>query len=438
MAHKIDSASGSITLISEDGSGNVNLTLPRAGLGTAASADTGTAAGNIPVLDGSGQIASGVLTNAAVADNAITLAKMAHGTDGELITYDATGAPANVAVGTSGQVLTSGGAGVAPTFQAAAGATDIDELSDGTTSGTNNVGLGSTALTSNTTGSWNTAVGSAPLNANTTGYENAAIGWNAMYSNTTGYTNTAVGSTALYNNTTGRQNTAIGSKALYTNTANFNTAIGDSSLRLNTTGYENAAIGWNAMYSNTTGYRNTGLGKSALEAHTTGNWCTGVGYYAEASSATASSEMTLGNTNISNLRCNDTSISSLSDQRDKAEITDLPDSAGLDLINSLRPVTYFWDRREWYEDGVTDGSKIKRDYRTWKHNSGQRQGFIAQEVESAISGHKYLEDSQVVNGTEDKKEFAPQHLLTNAIKAIQQLSAEVEILKSEIATLKGV
>jgi hypothetical protein len=65
MAHKIDSASGSITLISEDGSGNVNLTLPRAGLGTAASADTGTAAGNIPVLDGSGQIASGVLTNAA-------------------------------------------------------------------------------------------------------------------------------------------------------------------------------------------------------------------------------------------------------------------------------------------------------------------------------------------------------------------------------------
>ena len=54
-------------------------------------------------------------------DNSVTLAKMAHGTDGELITYDATGAPANVAVGTSGQVLTSGGTGVAPTFQAAAG-----------------------------------------------------------------------------------------------------------------------------------------------------------------------------------------------------------------------------------------------------------------------------------------------------------------------------
>jgi len=63
---------------------------------------------------------------------------MAHGTDGELITYDATGAPANVAVGTSGQVLTSGGAGVAPTFQAAAGGADTS-LSNLSATGENKV-----------------------------------------------------------------------------------------------------------------------------------------------------------------------------------------------------------------------------------------------------------------------------------------------------------
>jgi len=56
-------------------------------------------------------------TSIEVADNAITLAKMASGTDGNLITYDASGDPAYVTTGTSGQVLTSGGAGVAPTFQ---------------------------------------------------------------------------------------------------------------------------------------------------------------------------------------------------------------------------------------------------------------------------------------------------------------------------------
>jgi hypothetical protein len=55
-----------------------------------------------------------------VADNAVTLAKMAHGTDGNLITYDAAGAPAAVATGSSGQVLTSAGAGSPPTFSTAA------------------------------------------------------------------------------------------------------------------------------------------------------------------------------------------------------------------------------------------------------------------------------------------------------------------------------
>ena len=60
-------------------------------------------------------------TSTEVADNSVTLAKMAGGTDGNLITYDASGDPAYVTTGTSGQVLTSGGAGVAPTFQTAAG-----------------------------------------------------------------------------------------------------------------------------------------------------------------------------------------------------------------------------------------------------------------------------------------------------------------------------
>jgi hypothetical protein len=57
-----------------------------------------------------------------IAANAVTLAKLAGGTDGNLITYDTSGDPAAVAVGTSGHVLTSGGAGVAPTFAAAGGA----------------------------------------------------------------------------------------------------------------------------------------------------------------------------------------------------------------------------------------------------------------------------------------------------------------------------
>ena len=57
----------------------------------------------------------------AVTDDSVTLAKMAPGTDGNLITYDASGNPAAVATGSAGQILTSAGAGAPPTFAAAAG-----------------------------------------------------------------------------------------------------------------------------------------------------------------------------------------------------------------------------------------------------------------------------------------------------------------------------
>lgn len=54
------------------------------------------------------------LSNVDVADLAV-------GTDGQLITWDASGDPATVAVGTATEVLTSNGVGAAPTFQAAGG-----------------------------------------------------------------------------------------------------------------------------------------------------------------------------------------------------------------------------------------------------------------------------------------------------------------------------
>jgi hypothetical protein len=55
-----------------------------------------------------------LLTSVAVSD-------LDNGTDGELITWSASAVATTVPVGTSGHVLTSGGTGVAPTFQAAAG-----------------------------------------------------------------------------------------------------------------------------------------------------------------------------------------------------------------------------------------------------------------------------------------------------------------------------
>ena len=79
--------------------------------------------------------AAGSIDTAHIADDQITLAKIASGTDGEMITWDASGNPAAVAVGTATHVLTSNGAGAAPTFQAAAGggATAVHAFSNTTT-----------------------------------------------------------------------------------------------------------------------------------------------------------------------------------------------------------------------------------------------------------------------------------------------------------------
>ena len=65
-----------------------------------------------------------------------------------------------------------------------------------------------------------------------------------------------------------------------------------------------------------------------------GNYNTVLGSGAKTSANSSSGEFVLGDSNISNLRCNDTSISSLSDRRDKTDIIDSP--FGLTFLKSLR------------------------------------------------------------------------------------------------------
>ena len=57
------------------------------------------------------------ITSGKIANDAVTLAKMASGTDGNIISYDASGNPVAIATGNDGQVLTSTGAGSQPAFE---------------------------------------------------------------------------------------------------------------------------------------------------------------------------------------------------------------------------------------------------------------------------------------------------------------------------------
>jgi len=101
--------------------GNGTLDLPGGANITTAASDVGefvsTAANVVTCVNYTKRDGTAVV----LADNSITLAKMAGGTDGQVITYDASGDPVAVGPGSDGEVLTSTGAGSPPAFEAAAG-----------------------------------------------------------------------------------------------------------------------------------------------------------------------------------------------------------------------------------------------------------------------------------------------------------------------------
>ena len=96
-------------------SGDVTLNLADAS--TSAKGAASFSSDNFAASSGAITIKDLGVATAEIQDDAITLAKMAPGTDGNLITYDTSGNPAAVATGSAGQVLTSAGAGAVPTFQ---------------------------------------------------------------------------------------------------------------------------------------------------------------------------------------------------------------------------------------------------------------------------------------------------------------------------------
>ncbi len=127
MSHTADVVAGTVALssINIDGGSITGITdLAVADGGTGAS----TASAALSNLGGIGPASTDTLTNKTFDANAtgnalsnVDVADLAAGTDGELITWDTSGNPATVAVGSASQVLTSNGAGAAPTFQDAAG-----------------------------------------------------------------------------------------------------------------------------------------------------------------------------------------------------------------------------------------------------------------------------------------------------------------------------
>ena len=126
----------------------------------------------------------------------------------------------------------------------------------------------------------------------------------------------------------------------------------------------------------------------------------------------------MGNSDITTLRCNVQTISSLSDERDKTAVQDL--SYGLNFINDMRPVEFTWNRR--------DGS----------YGAKPDMGFIAQDLYEVEIEHASHTRTRLVS-FEDPSRLEADYIRSYPIlvKAVQELSAKVDALTARVAELEG-
>ena len=161
------------------------------------------------------------------------------------------------------------------------------------------------------------------------------------------------------------------------------------------------------------------MGYYAGSSITTGNNLTCIGSEAEPTSSSATNQITLGNSSVTSLRCNVTTITSLSDARDKKNIRDL--DLGIDFLMKIKPRQFNWDKREWYDGNISDGSKMKEE---------PTAGFIAQELDEAQTTAEAEWLNLVLKDNPEKLEATPGNLLPIMVKAIQELKAENNVLKN--------
>ena len=293
--------------------------------------------------------------------------------------YIGTSAPATT-TGTSNLMLGSGGLGITSGFNN----TVLGLFSGGAlTQASDNVAIGVTSLPQANLSSYNIAIGTSSLFSAVSGvYGDIAIGYETLRNLTSPVSgaNTVIGYRAMLNATTSGGSAVLGTES------GFNT----------TTGQNNVFLGGSAGYSNTTGSNNVCLGLSS-----------------NAATATTNDSITLGNSSHNVLRCAVTSITSLSDSRDKEEVAEL--AVGLDFVKELNPVSFVWnDRDESGKHGVKDF------------------GFIAQDLKATQEKYDMAETLGLVyEENPEKLEASYGKLIPILVKAIQDLSAKVEALESK-------
>lgn len=329
--------------------------------------------------------------------------------------------------------------------------TGADNINIGTnsnqanTTGYENISVGTQTLENASTSRRCIAIGHQAMQASTSSDTDLAIGWQSLNAIDSSYNNVAVGNFTMPYLTTGQYNTALGGGAGEQITSgNFNTFVGSSSgLQFMTGGGDNNVVlgsitsvfsgaggagsnnvflGTNSCYAYQGGDSNVYIGTYDIAppfmAFQTGNNNVVIGRNALKATPSASNSITLGNSAHTVIRAAVTTITSLSDERDKKEIQELP--VGLEFVEKLKPVKFVWNDRD--EDGKHDIEDF---------------GFIAQDLKAAQEESEASYLNLVYDENPEKLEASYGKLLPVLVKAIQEMSSEIKSLKEEISILKS-
>lgn len=252
---------------------------------------------------------------------------------------------------------------------------------------------------------------------NTSIPDNTAIGYSALAYLNAGYDNTATGAWSQFYNLNGSNNVSLGKYSLFYNeSGDDNVAIGNDALVDLESGNKNIAVGGTTLSGLINGNRNTAVG---FEAGNVGSLnallnTTSLGYQ---SLPTASNQVVLGNNAITALRCQVTSITALSDARDKIEIEPIRD--GVATLQRLKPVAFTWNARDSTKVGIPAA------------------GFIAQDLLEVQSKHPQGKNLDLVDDSNpDRYEARYGNLLPILVAALKEQQAMIDELQSEVDSLK--
>ena len=307
------------------------------------------------------------------------------------------------------------------------------------------IGIGYQALQVLTSGTGSTVVGHQAGSSINVGDQNTAFGYQTLKSATTGEYNVAVGYQALLDNVDGSHNTAVGRLALEnfepTNpNEGHNSALGSLAGNDVSTGTFNTCIGSNAGHDDASVNLTTGTQNTFLGAYTNGSGAnagnqTVIGYNAD---GTGDNEIALGNTSISAIKAQVTSITAYSsDERTKKNVADY-DLKGVDFIKELKLKTYLYKNPVDFPDEIRHSKWDAKDedgnliHERPSDPTETQVGLIAQEVEAALAKHG-VGNVETYAPTQDSgiKTLTYGNLIFPLIKAVQELSARVEELESK-------